>query len=102
MPARVDIDLSALLLQKQCEPSRMYLNRRVALGELLGLERFDLTEFRRNLNALVASHYPVPFGRFLVAEMGASLDYLNDLKAMIDPRSEERRVGKECRSRWSA
>ena len=85
MPALVDIDLSALLLQKQCEPSRMYLNRRVALGELLGLERFDLTEFRRNLNALVASHYPVPFGRFLVAEMGASLDYLNDLKAMIDP-----------------
>ena len=26
---------------------------------------------------------------------------LSELAEMTDPRSEERRVGKECRSRWS-
>ena len=27
--------------------------------------------------------------------------YIPDLKLPEEPRSEERRVGKECRSRWS-
>ena len=30
-----------------------------------------------------------------------SLIYTIDIKKEIDNRSEERRVGKECRSRWS-
>ena len=33
----------------------------------------------------------------LVGHAALSTAYLND----VDPRSEERRVGKECRSRWS-
>ena len=28
-------------------------------------------------------------------------DIIKDINSMIDDRSEERRVGKECRSRWS-
>ena len=31
----------------------------------------------------------------------AAIDYLIDLHAKSGNRSEERRVGKECRSRWS-
>ena len=28
-------------------------------------------------------------------------DFMNDFKTYLQSRSEERRVGKECRSRWS-
>ena len=30
-----------------------------------------------------------------------SYHYINDIKKNLHTRSEERRVGKECRSRWS-
>ena len=41
-----------------------------------------------------------------ISEASKSIDYLSGVKileqrANIDGRSEERRVGKECRSRWS-
>src|SRR2546426_10191027 len=38
-------------------------------------------------------------GRALAAQYGLSYEPLTEYR--VDPRSEERRVGKECRSRWS-
>src|SRR5699024_12817097 len=35
----------------------------------------------------------------LMTELG--IDTLHDLRSKVEDRSEERRVGKECRSRWS-
>ena len=42
-------------------------------------------------------------GRKLVAELEADVLSIDDVLAFFesDARSEERRVGKECRSRWS-
>ena len=36
-----------------------------------------------------------------VINLAASLSILGQTNLVIDLRSEERRVGKECRSRWS-
>ena len=36
----------------------------------------------------------------MIKDNGAIKDYLTELK-LLNQRSEERRVGKECRSRWS-
>ena len=37
----------------------------------------------------------------VVGAFGGLLSLLGGVAAAPDPRSEERRVGKECRSRWS-
>ena len=43
-----------------------------------------------------------PFMIKTLQKVGKVGNYLNIIKAIYDkPRSEERRVGKECRSRWS-
>ena len=46
-----------------------------------------------------------PFGQFVIFELNPKLmgDLLGNMfiKLELDERSEERRVGKECRSRWS-
>src|SRR5256885_3884712 len=47
---------------------------------------------------------PPPAARASFAHNGSSTmtrDTLDFLKRLLDTRSEERRVGKECRSRWS-
>ena len=38
---------------------------------------------------------------FAIAQNGVSLDVLLGNATQLRDRSEERRVGKECRSRWS-
>ena len=43
---------------------------------------------------------PVPLTEIANGQ-GLSLSYLEQLFARLRRRSEERRVGKECRSRWS-
>ena len=40
-------------------------------------------------------------GGFETEHLRTALNYVNDWSIAIDGRSEERRVGKECRSRWS-
>ena len=37
----------------------------------------------------------------LLVPSKGKVEYKNDQKVLTDDRSEERRVGKECRSRWS-
>src|SRR6202166_4882420 len=45
-----------------------------------------------------SKNWDVPVGRRWRREAGTSAHYLAE---KLEPRSEERRVGKECRSRWS-
>src|SRR3712207_9268946 len=67
-------------------------------GPLVGLHVMD-----------IATVYAAPFAAALLADYGADVlkiempgmgDPLRELEP-FDGRSEERRVGKECRSRWS-
>ena len=44
---------------------------------------------------------PSIFGENLFDDFFNDFPFYYDDKAMKDTRSEERRVGKECRSRWS-
>src|SRR2546429_7234277 len=52
----------------------------------------------------IACEFPsrvgAPFSRWSVAELGSHVRACG-LTASLSDRSEERRVGKECRSRWS-
>ena len=43
----------------------------------------------------------VDVARQLFAKMGVENTTMNDIALASKKRSEERRVGKECRSRWS-
>src|SRR5260364_141032 len=54
---------------------------------------------RMNANAMTCAHRSLPFGTKLRVTHGGQsvIVTVNDR----GPRSEERRVGKECRSRWS-
>src|SRR5438874_13162216 len=53
-----------------------------------------------NLVEDAARHRGQPSGGF--AQRGDLVLVLREPRALDDPRSEERRVGKECRSRWVA
>ena len=44
---------------------------------------------------------PVGCGISTVLRMIAGVEDITDGELLVDGRSEERRVGKECRSRWS-
>src|SRR3712207_8119579 len=72
-----------------------------ALPILLGLPRVVAVEEREEVSAC-RTHRPVARGRRpcvrLVQQPDAAVPLL---VALDDLRSEERRVGKECRSRWS-
>ena len=43
----------------------------------------------------------VEFGPDVVVKIPMTLNSMKAMRALKDDRSEERRVGKECRSRWS-
>src|SRR5687768_18566014 len=60
------------------------------LGALGGLLGWDLSDFARRLNFAASTDDILGIERRHLARVG------------IVARSEERRVGKECRSRWSA
>src|SRR3712207_5176564 len=58
---------------------------------------------RPHLGALLLAYY-APDGRLVYAGRagtGMNTDQLRRLREALAPRSEERRVGKECRSRWT-
>ena len=71
-----------------------------------GRERQEFEYRRHGTQTLIAS-FDVASGRLVKGTVGdtrTEADYLAHLQSVIatDPsRSEERRVGKECRSRWS-
>ena len=46
-------------------------------------------------------YHNTPFYRKKMQEMGVTPDDINSIDDIVKLRSEERRVGKECRSRWS-
>src|SRR5437016_7032454 len=52
----------------------------------------DVNFFGSHLSPQARMNFPV----------SAQQEFMNDIVQMGSPRSEERRVGKECRSRWSA
>src|SRR5690242_21759474 len=52
------------------------------------------------VGAAVVEHWEADHGRDRVR--AAAVEDLVRVRGGIGPRSEERRVGKECRSRWSA
>ena len=57
------------------------------LGGALGIEREQ-------------KQHPAGFRTYVIVCLGATLACITNLY-MCERRSEERRVGKECRSRWS-
>ena len=79
----------------------------------LGLSQRDLAKLadipQSKISRLEAGEYNAGLKVSLRIEQALGLDkiYLNDNNIMMaqynpdNPRSEERRVGKECRSRWS-
>ena len=65
-------------------------------------DRYDLAGLHRALDSykgIVARDIQANFKRFL-DEVVPTAEELG-MRLCVHPRSEERRVGKECRSRWS-
>ena len=73
---------------------------------------YDFPTIRRTMINYLRKNYPEDFNDYIesseylalidvIAFLGQSLSYRVDLNARENFRSEERRVGKECRSRWS-
>src|SRR2546427_6438510 len=91
------------------EDTRKALDARGADEHKLELERTEVLGRRRGLVARVEAEWRKPFDQLLAdgPEGAGDLEWLRQederLRAAIDAvgRSEERRVGKECRSRWS-
>src|SRR5207248_9276052 len=56
------------------------------------------------LNALAAIHYSLSWTLYLLLflSLRRAFESARVLRASLTTRSEERRVGKECRSRWAA
>ena len=72
----------------------------------LGDEHSAQVWFRRAANqgekaAKFYVGYLYAFGEHITHQYDKALNYLQDAAEDGDARSEERRVGKECRSRWS-
>ena len=72
----------------------------------LDLNLNDLSAFDSSSENGVADILPDPEDLLAltedeIEELTEAIDYMEDALALIDDRSEERRVGKECRSRWS-
>ena len=82
------------LLERLASPELSEQARQTAMTKIA--ERLGLSFPLRSFAAVVARH-----GR--IRDLGAIAESYRDLldKAMGRDRSEERRVGKECRSRWS-
>src|SRR5205807_10599997 len=59
----------------------------------------QLNVFRLDRNLYSPVHYPGDYG-FIPSTLSSDGDPLDVLVLVDAPRSEERRVGKECRSRW--
>src|SRR3712207_9125526 len=74
---------------------RLYDHRRAALGDISGTDRYEVLRcagFRCELCGVPADERALEVDHILPRRHGGSDDLT---------RSEERRVGKECRSRWS-
>src|SRR5260370_9293066 len=71
----------------------------------LGQDLLRLSADRDDSAGLVLGHSATGQGLLLAGEFAVSRTHLEQVLALYDPvlhqRSEERRVGKECRSRWS-
>ena len=50
---------------------------------------------------MAAKHYAVHKGKFFYDDLVKTITASPVIAAVLEGRSEERRVGKECRSRWS-
>ena len=79
--------IAAIIAHVQLEPRRQ--DDMVEIARALGLARLDRLDLRKDILGLRIPEAERRFAVESVAEKPA------------DPRSEERRVGKECRSRWS-
>src|SRR3712207_9577322 len=71
----------------------------VATGETLTAVLSD-ADINSNDPDVLANMVFVKPGRERIFELGDG-SYIMHPSLVLDPRSEERRVGKECRSRWS-
>src|SRR5205807_4084997 len=87
----IDGDVLLLFLQKRIEQKREFKLR--TLGRAGLLDFFDLA-FRKRTSVVQNATYQ----RGLTV---IDMTYENDVELRLNVRSEERRVGKECRSRWS-
>src|SRR5688572_10251195 len=67
------------------------------------IERFDRDLILEALVPVVEGRMPVVMHANLARDIRAALEFADEfkLKVILAGRSEERRVGKECRSRWS-
>ena len=54
----------------------------------------DILKLKKEKNAVILAHY------YVDEDVQEVADYVGD-SFYLSKRSEERRVGKECRSRWS-
>jgi hypothetical protein len=72
----------------------------VAAAALLGLYLGIISLAQGVEHALEQLVADAPFVGLIAAGFGTQIALFSELRA-VDRRSEERRVGKECRSRWS-
>src|SRR5687768_12655078 len=75
---------------------------RLASGlRALGLQHLDRVAFIcPNIPAMLEAHFGVPAAGLVLVPINTRLSS-DEIGYILKHRSEERRVGKECRSRWS-
>jgi len=61
----------------------------------------DTTDVLRGLRARAEDEAAIPVGFTAAITVGQAGQQLTEMGELAEARSEERRVGKECRSRWS-
>src|SRR5690242_21666698 len=67
----------------------------------LVVERLPATFELAGAGLLIALALAIPAGIVSAVRRNTSVDYISTVVALLGQRSEERRVGKECRSGWS-
>src|ERR1044071_5777286 len=92
-------------LAKEVNARKGGLSRDVDLGGLLGgVKKVEIAAFTRQMATLIKAGIPLADALGALVEQVTNVRFkapLSEVRSAVNERSEERRVGKEGRSRWS-
>ena len=101
LPAKKEIAKSTPIAQSKSIPDSVVFEVVEVMPEFPGGQQALMQYLAKNIKYPVTAHENGKQGRVIVSFVVKKDGNISDIKVARSVRSEERRVGKECRSRWS-